>query len=73
MKKIKWNGEVFFSAAEAGRLLGRRAGKIVKDQPGYQRGRAMCVMVSKGGGNRLYVDVCGNWMDGSLDDIKGGA
>jgi hypothetical protein len=67
--KISWTEEPFFSAAEAGRTMGRKAASIIREQPGYRRGEVMAVLPAKSGGRRLYVDVQGQWMDASLQDI----
>lgn len=44
--------------------------RIIRAQPGYRRGSRMRVMrVAGSRAYRLYVDVSGRWMDGSLSDM----
>jgi len=44
--------------------------KTIRAQPGYRRGSRMRVMrVAGRKAYRLYVEVSGQWMDGSLEDI----
>jgi len=45
------------------------AQKLTMDQPGYRRGENMRFAKSAVGGVRLYVDIAGRWMDGSLQDL----
>ena len=43
---------------------------IIRAQPGYRRGATMRVMrTAQRKAYRLYVDVEGRWMDGSLEDM----
>ncbi len=43
----------------------------IREQPGYRLGEWMRVMrVAGRKAYRLYVEVNGNWMDGSLEDIR---
>ena len=59
----------FWSAAEAGRMMGNKAAKLIRAQPGYRRGHKMRIGKTDNGGKRLYVEICGQWMDGSLQDM----
>ena len=51
--------------------LPRRLQSIVRAQPGYRRGVAMMLHPRIAGSQyiRLYVRVCNQWMDASLQDI----
>ncbi len=44
--------------------------RTIRAQPGYRRGERMRVMrVAGREAYRLYVEVSGRWMDGSLADL----
>jgi len=45
--------------------------KAIIAQPGYRRGYWMTVARTVQGGYRLYVDINGKYMDGSLKDLPG--
>jgi hypothetical protein len=56
------------STFTAASQIPRRIAKITTAQPGYRRGAQMC-WHPRGRLYRLFVDVAGQWMDASLQDV----
>lgn len=68
----RFSGTHFFSGAQLQSFgASRKLVALVRSQPGYRRSERMSLFPVNGRRNdyRLYIEVEGKWMDGSLSNL----